>query len=225
MILMMTMMTTKATTILTLTLINPASTIDFQTDGSSLVMMVMAVSKTTKMVMAVTCNQVTEQPRDLPQEGQLIGNTNDENLTQEEQSVGQDAALEDQGVYDSKDQGAEDQGVSEAEDQGVPDVEDDSSQNEDNNTVPERFQAAEAQGHNDAAMSQPSRPKRQTRSTCHDDYVYTSIAVLIDEIMDMHCLLTSQMSARAGLKQFGQKGATAILPMIPQASWWSKKWQ
>jgi hypothetical protein len=98
----------------------------------------------------------------------------------------------------------------------VSDVKDDGLQNEDNETEYERFQAAIARGRNDATMPQPSRPRRQTRSTRHDDYVYTTIAVLIDKIMDKHCLLTLQMSARAGLKQFGQKGATAIMQELGQ---------
>jgi hypothetical protein len=74
----------------------------------------------------------------------------------------------------------------------------------------------EARGRDQASVQEAPRPKRQTRSTKHEDYVYSSFAVLMDRIMDTECFLSPQMSAKAGLKMFGEKGATAIMKELGQ---------
>jgi hypothetical protein len=78
------------------------------------------------------------------------------------------------------------------------------------------FQDAEARGRNEATIPNAPQLRRQPRSTKRDDYVYSSFAVLLDQIMDRQCFLLSQLSAKAGLKMFGQKGATAMMKELGQ---------
>jgi hypothetical protein len=127
-------------------------------------------------------------------EDQPIEERLEENSTLEDQSVDEDAVSTDQGVGDAV-----------VPNEDMSDGEEDCSDAENGATEFDWFQEAEAQGRNDALLGESSRPKRQTRSTRQDDYVYASIALLIDDVMQKQCLMTAQMSARAGLKQFGKK--------------------
>jgi hypothetical protein len=65
-------------------------------------------------------------------------------------------------------------------------------------------------------MQNAPQLRRQTRSTRRDNYVYSSFAILLDQIMDRQCFLSYQLSAKAGLKMFGQKGAMAIMKELGQ---------
>jgi hypothetical protein len=49
-----------------------------------------------------------------------------------------------------------------------------------------------------------------------DDYVYSSFDILLDTLAEKCCFLLPQMSSKAGLKQFGNKGATAIMKELAQ---------
>jgi hypothetical protein len=95
-------------------------------------------------------------------------------------------------------------------------VDDEEGEQEDGYTEFDCFKDAEAQGRDDAAIPNAPRPKCQTRSTKRDDYVYSSLAVLLDQVMDRQCFISSQLSAKAGLKMFGPEGATAIMKELGQ---------
>jgi len=87
-------------------------------------------------------------------------------------------------------------------------------------TTYDLFRRAEEHGRR-AALGQatPGRPQRESRSTKTNEYTYlTSLLDTIDPDRDhrLFSLVTEQMTAQRGLKEFGQRGTTAIEKELQQ---------
>ena len=82
-------------------------------------------------------------------------------------------------------------------------------------TESERFQAAESEGRTRAIQPHNTQPNRNARNTRHDDFTYTAfdfirrtIGVRVPDREFVHAYVTAQMSAKKGLKVFGNKALT-----------------
>ena len=108
---------------------------------------------------------------------------------------------------------------------------DDESVNTESTGVPgpteeDAFRMAEQHGHEAAVSDQNMvRPQRTRRSTRSDDYDYSAAQLdteYLDELIakvkagDVINLLSAQMSAKKGLKGFGEAGANAIMNELEQ---------
>jgi hypothetical protein len=132
-------------------------------------------------------------------------------------------------------QGVQNQGV-EGNNQGVDnnpplphadiDVEtvedDDSDADEDEERTDneyERFRAAEADGRARANQPTAERPKRNAQKRNDDDFIYTVFDCMQQAAgveASNAAFVTAQMSAKAGLKMFGTKGADALMKELGQ---------
>jgi hypothetical protein len=103
-------------------------------------------------------------------------------------------------------------------------VDDDSTNSDDSQasanrpTEHDRFRAAEADGVTRASQPDAPRPTRNVQRRIDEDYVYLN---LIHHALERtpgleHALVTAQMSAKAGLKAFGNQGAEALMKELRQ---------
>ena len=102
------------------------------------------------------------------------------------------------------------------------DSDNDDSHYEDNEhaarpTEYERFQAAEADGRARAQQQSTKRTRRTTRSTQNHAFVQSIVGSLLKSIRNSNdSFVTTQMSAKAGLQRFGQRGSEAVVKELRQ---------
>jgi hypothetical protein len=73
----------------------------------------------------------------------------------------------------------------------------------------ERFHAAEAEGQARALADNDARPQRTVRPRQDHDFVYLLIQKYLGSMSDANTFVTAQMSAKAGIRHFGQRRAEA----------------
>jgi Reverse transcriptase (RNA-dependent DNA polymerase) len=112
----------------------------------------------------------------------------------------------------------EDQTVSDDVDANSDHGDDDDNDQRTNNEY-ERFRVAEADGRARASQPNADRPRRTAQQCKHDDFVYTIFECMQQaagvEPSDF-AYVTAQMSAKAGLRMFGTKGADALMKELRQ---------
>ena len=142
---------------------------------------------------------------DAPQLEELIPNNND------------DSTVNSTGV-----ESVEDTGVETVEETGVEDPVENTGVDTSRPTASERFLQAEEAGRTAATNNDNNKPR--TRSTAAHEFVHSmfgemdpkSIMELMKDPVEMLSFVTAQMTAKAGLKYFGQDGADAIMIELEQ---------
>jgi hypothetical protein len=80
----------------------------------------------------------------------------------------------------------------------------------------EQFRAAEADGRTRALAGDGERPQRTVRPQQDPDFVYSLIHLYLGSMSDVNMFVTAQMSAKVGLRHFGQCRAEAIVNELCQ---------
>jgi Reverse transcriptase (RNA-dependent DNA polymerase) len=80
----------------------------------------------------------------------------------------------------------------------------------------DQFRAAEEVGRMQAQQQVNERPRRTAHPKRDDDFVYAMVHTLLESIRNDNAFVTAQMSAKAGLKRFGQRGSDAVVKELKQ---------